>query len=151
MTGRYIFHNDDTSIMFKLLSTEYDRQNQDIIANVKQSFCEHPVVEGPFRTPVCFDDEQWHVYKRMIARIAKERSKPKEKKTLRVRNHRDEKEPMTNFDGPIASICDKTFVVRKFKNFDHAMDGRSRFERMEITKCLKGFVDKIEGYYWITF
>lgn len=107
-------HKQKMSSMFHMLGIANNTDNE-IVTKVKKSFVSHPKIEGEYVTPVCFNDEQWGVFKKMLARIAKERKMEKKKPPVKrfvTRNHFCEDE-MLQYDEnkSIVRICTDSFVI----------------------------------------
>ena len=145
------------STMFHMLGVS-TCTNTEKLLSVKKEFVSHPNKFHELKTPVCFDDEQWFVFKRMLARIAKERKlsskksdeKPMVTRNKVIRNHVCE-EDLIEIDewSRIVKICIDSFKVETYKNFTEAVRGLKYHEKENIIKCLRGQVNNACGYYWV--
>ncbi|APC25631.1 hypothetical protein BST79_gp118 [Only Syngen Nebraska virus 5] len=131
--------------------------NQNKVNEIRNCMFHHPVSE-PVETPKVFvlDDEGWKTYKKMMARIAKERKISKTKTVTNVskkciRDHRDETfEPIEySVNNQIVRICTTTFSITKFKNFDEAVVGYQNVAKNEVLKTLRGDLSSFDNYFWI--
>jgi hypothetical protein len=143
--------------MFHMLGN-VQRTNNTTIEKVKESFVSHPMSYGELVNPVCFTDEQWGVFKRLLARLAKER-KAENKKPLKknqpihrtiIRNHFCE-DDIIQFDEtkPIVRICTDTFDIVIYKNLQNSLKNFHNVEKENVIKCLRGQVHSACGYFWI--
>jgi len=139
--------------MFRTVHQDFygDEHTRRIIDDIRRGIVCHPVTTFVDTKPqVCFNDEQWKVHKNMLARIAKER---KVKKTIvqkrQVRNQRDESFEQIELrdDRPVYRICDTLFSIEKFFTFKDII-GKS-VDISQILKCLRGDLDRYDGYFWI--
>lgn len=127
--------------------------NQDIVNRIRASFTSHPVAPHiPTGGCVVMDDEQWAVYKKNLAREAKERKAAKKsvaQPTKRmVRNQRDTTiEPIEYSGRGFVSICTTRFSIRKFVCVDDVPG--DRVYRNAVIACLRGETPFFDDYFWI--
>ncbi|AGE53454.1 hypothetical protein ATCVGM07011_213L [Acanthocystis turfacea Chlorella virus GM0701.1] len=127
--------------------------NQDIVDRIRASFTSHPVAPPiPAGGCVVMDDEQWAVYKKNLAREAKERKaakKPVAQPAKRmVRNQRDTSfEPIEYSGKGFVKICTTRFSIQKFVCIDDVPG--DRVYRDKIVACLRGETPFFDGYFWI--
>ena len=140
------------STMFRMLGCSA-LMNQDIVNRIKASFMSHPV-SAPVPTGGCvvMDDEQWAVYKKKLAREAKERKAAKNqvaqpaKRT--VRNQRDTSFDPIEYSGKgLVSICTSRFSIRKFVCVDDVPG--DRVYRDKVVACLRGETPFFDDYFWV--
>jgi hypothetical protein len=125
-----------------------------IIAEIKSTMTHHPVYEPLAHETQCLvlDDDQWNIYKKHLARIAKERSAKKKPinnaKKRKVRDRRDmEIEAIEIVQGKIIRICDTTFCVTKFNTIDEVTTDKTY--RSHVCQALRGDIGSFGGYFWI--
>jgi hypothetical protein len=123
-----------------------------IIQEIKASMTHHPVYEPLTHETTCMvlDDEQWHVYKKHLAKVAKDRktktSTTSEKKK-KVRDRRDmEIEAIEISSDPIVRICDATFCITKFKNIEEV--STDKVYCSHVLQALRGDATGFGGYFW---
>ncbi|AGE53047.1 hypothetical protein PBCVFr5L_030R [Paramecium bursaria Chlorella virus Fr5L] len=123
------------------------------VREILSTMTSHPAPEMlPAHETKCLvlDDYQWIVYKKHLARVAKERkqTKPTVEKKKKVRDRRD-----TNFEAieltsdPVVRICDVTFYMKTFESVDDVTDDKTY--KSHVTKALRGEIDRFDGYFWI--
>jgi hypothetical protein len=130
-----------------------DEEARRIIAEIKSTMTHHPVYEPLAHETQCMvlDDDQWCIYKKHIARVAKERSVKKtptnNAKKRKVRDRRDmEIEAIEIVQGKIIRICDTTFCVTKFDNIDEVTT--DKVYRSHVCQALRGDICSFDGYLW---
>ena len=140
-----------------MLSRPTPVYNRDKVVEIRKEFTRHPVAELMEHPKVfVLDDEGWKTYKQMLARIAKERTTIKTKKTAItkcIRDRRDETFVSIKFsvDDPIVRICTTTFSITRFRNFEDAVDGYHNVAKNDVVKAIKGELSEYDGYYWIPY
>jgi hypothetical protein len=119
-----------------------------IIAEIRASFTSHPVAEHIQTGCIVLDDFQWGIYKKSIAKLAKER-KPKapvvSKKKVRDRRDMDI-EAIEITSGLIYRICERRFSITKFENIEEIAS--DPVYRSHVYQALRGDSDRFDGYFW---
>ena len=131
-----------------------DDEARRIIAEIKSTMTHHPPVYEPLpqeTSCIVLDDDQWYVYKKHIARVAKERvakkTPVKNAKKRKVRDCRDmDISAIEIVQGKIFRICDATFCITNFDNIDEATT--DKVYRSHICQALRGDIDRFDGYFW---
>lgn len=121
--------------------------NHDLVRSINASFTDHPKYQQIHESGCrVMDDDQWTVYKKMLARIAKERKTTKTvTQTRKVRDRRDvDYEPIDWNGKKIMKICDSSYFMEIFKN----VPGDSVYSN-HVIKCLRGEIDRFDGFFWI--
>lgn len=83
--------------------------------------------------------------------MAKERKTKKAVVQKRqVRNQRDESFEQIELrdDRPIYRICDSSFAMKKYNNLEDI--NKNSVNTAQILKCLRGDLDRYNGYFWIS-
>ena len=137
-----------------MLSQQPSYSNRDIVRRIHESCTVHPTYSPPKETGcMVMDDDQWKVYKKTIASIAKERRQPKVDKTAvfkkKIRNQRDENFETIPYDANrILRICTDTFAICRTKVED--IHEPTTYVN-DVIKCLRGDIDTFDCYFWTTY
>ena len=122
-----------------------------LVRQIKTLMTSHPLpaMEDMEQCTV-MNDDQWHTYKKHLARIAKE-NKAKKPKTVsstrnKVRSQRDTSFEAIEISGTIVRICDTTFCITKFSSVKEIVS--DPVERLHICASLRDGA-KYGGYFWI--
>jgi len=139
------------STMFRMLGCSA-LMNQDIVSSILDSFTSHPnAPPAPADGCMIMNDDQWAVYKKQLAREAKERKnkKPAAQPAKRqVRNQRDSTfEPIEYSGKGFVSICTSRFSIRKFVCVDNVPG--DRVYHNAVIACLRGETPFFDDYFWI--
>ena len=127
-------------------------ETQKIIDGIKYIMTSHPsTIHEPVTGCVVMNDDQWHTYKKYIARLAKERktSKKMSVSSRKVRNMRDASFVPIDGSGRIIRICDSTFDISKFVTMEEI--STDPVYKSNVDKCLRGETSKFDGYFWTRY
>jgi hypothetical protein len=123
-----------------------------LVQQIKSLMTSHPLptIEEDVEKCIVMDDDQWHSYKKHLARIAKE-NKAKKAKTVsitrnKVRTQRDTSFEAIEISGTIVRICDTTFCITKFSSVKDISN--DPVERSHICAAARDGVD-YGGYFWV--
>jgi hypothetical protein len=119
-----------------------------IIAEIRASFTSHPVAEHIQTGCIVLDEFQWGVYKKSLAKLAKERKTPKKivSKT-KVRDRRDMETPSIEItSGHIIRICVRSFSITKFENIEDITS--DPVYKSHVYQALRGDSDRFDGFFW---
>jgi hypothetical protein len=124
-----------------------------IVEEIRSSMTHPPMYEPLAHETRCFvlDDDQWHIYKKSLAKIAKERKTKtpiNTAKRRKVREFRDMDIPAIEIsNGSIVCICDTTFGITKFKNMDEV--SADKVYCSHVRQALRGDIDRFDHYFWV--
>jgi len=124
-------------------------ETQKIIEGIKSTTTSHPSsTPEPVTGCVVMNDDQWHTYKKYIARLAKERktSKKTSVSSRKVRNMRDASFVPIDGSGRIIRICDSTFDISKFATIEEI--SADPVYKSNVEKCLRNGLNSFDGYFW---
>ena len=124
-------------------------ETQKIIDEIKSTTTSHPSpTHEPVTGCVVMNDDQWHTYKKYIARLAKERktSKKTSVSSKKVRNMRDASFVPIDGSGRIIRICDSTFHISKFVTIEEI--STDPVYKSNVEKCLRNGLSSFDGYFW---
>ena len=125
-----------------------------LVHHIKSLLTSHPVVammDDDTEKCIVMDDDQWFLYKKHMARIAKERSKAKKKPATvvareKVRNQRDTTMEAIEVAGTIVRFCETKFCFTKFSSVKSITT--DPVERSNIYAALRDGVS-YDGYFWV--
>jgi len=124
-----------------------------LVQQIKSLMTSHPLptIEEDVEKCIVMDDDQWHSYKKHLARIAKENKAKKKPKTVsvvrnNVRTQRDTSFESIEISGTIVRMCETTFDITKFSSVKDISD--DPVERLHICSALRDGVN-YGGYFWV--
>lgn len=143
--------------MFNMLCSGRFYHDENVMWQIQATLNTHPIGQTMDATPcVVFDDEGWDIYKRNLAKQAKERKKEKSTagtksntKLLVRSNNRDSTFERIALDDTkkIVRICRSTYVITKYKNFDEIKKLYTKIEADGIYSILTGECDS-NDFFW---
>jgi len=146
------------STMFNMLCSGKFYHDENVARQIQSTLNSHPIGQLMDATPcIVFDDEGWDIYKRNMAKRAKERKKEKSTaapksntKPLLVRsNNRDNTFERIQLDSTkkVVRICKSSYEIIKYGNFDEIKKTYIKIEADRIYSILTGECDS-NDYFW---